>query len=82
MIKKIYAVYDKKQQSTQPIYEQVNNMVAIRDFSMLCSNEKVDMIRTYPEDYCLMCLGEFDTETGVITPSVQTIAEASEYVTK
>ena len=82
MIKKIYTVYDKQAQTTQPIYEAVNDLVAIRDFSMLCKNDKVEMIRKFPEDYCLISLGELDTETGTITPYAKTIAEAKEYVTE
>lgn len=80
MIKKLYAVYDEKAQTTQPVYEQANDLVAIRDFSMLCQNEKVDMIRKFPEDYALLCLGELDTDTGKIIPNVRQIAKASEYV--
>lgn len=80
MIKKIYAVYDRQAKSTQPIYEQTNDLVAIRDFSMLCQNEKVDMIRKFPDDYCLMCLGQIDTDTGAIISEPKVIAEAKEYV--
>lgn len=80
MIKKLYSVYDKKSQATQAVYEQPNDLVAIRDFSMLCKNEKVDMIRQFPEDYCLLALGEIDQETGIITSGVKTIAEAKDYV--
>lgn len=82
MIKKIFTVFDKKAKSTQPIYEATTDLVAIRDFSMLCQNDKVEMIRKFPDDYCLMCLGELDTDTGAITPNVRIIAEAKEYVTE
>ena len=79
MIKKLYCVFDKKANTTQPVYECTNDLVAIRDFSMLCKNEKAEMISRFPEDYCLMCLGELDTDTGIIISSPKTIAEAKEY---
>lgn len=78
MIKKLYSVYDKKGNNTLGVYEQVNDLVAIRDFSLLCKKED-SFICKFPEDYCLMTLGEIDQETGIITPYVKTIAEAKEY---
>lgn len=79
MIKKLYAVYDKKAKSELGIFEHPNDLVAIRDFSQVASN-KEHQISKFAEDYCLVCLGEINTETMEITSNVKTIAEAKEYV--
>ena len=78
MIKKLYSVYDKKGQVTLGIYEQQNDLVAIRDFSLVCKKEDTPIIK-FPEDYSLLYLGELDQETGIITSGVKTIAEAKDY---
>lgn len=83
MIKKLYTVYDKKAQNCLGIFPANNDLVAIRDFSQTCSyKDEKNMINKFPEDYNLLCLGEFDEETGVITNQIRTIAEAVEYATK
>ena len=78
MIKKLYSVYDKKGTNTLGVYEQVNDLVAIRDFSLLCKKDDTPIAK-FPEDYALLALGELDQETGIITSSVKTIAEAKDY---
>lgn len=78
MTKKLYSVYDKKGQNTLGVYEQVNDLVAIRDFSLLCKKDDTPICK-FPEDYSLLALGEIDQETGVITSGVKTIAEAKDY---
>ena len=79
MTKKLYSVYDKKGENMLGIYEQVNDLVAIRDFSMLCKKDDTP-IKKFAEDYCLMALGELDQTTGAITSDIRKIAEATEYV--
>ena len=78
MNKKIYAVYDKKAQTELGLFEQPNDLVAIRDFSQVCTKED-SPIAKFAEDYELMCLGTIDTETGKIKSDVKTIAQAKEY---
>lgn len=79
MIKKIFAVYDKKAKSEMSIFEMPNELVAMRDFSQACNNDK-SMISKFPEDYALACLGTINTETMEITSEVKFIAEAKDYV--
>lgn len=81
MIKKIYAVYDKKAQSELGLFEQPNDLVAIRDFSQACSNAESPICK-FAEDYELRYLGTIDTDSCVITSDVKTIAQAVEYVKK
>ena len=78
MIKKLYAVYDKKAETELGLFEQPNDLVAIRDFSQVAKN-KEHQICKFAEDYCLVCLGTIDTTTMQITSDVKTIAEAREY---
>lgn len=75
---KLYSVYDKKGANTLGAYEQKNDLVAIRDFSLLCKKEDTPIAK-FPEDYCLLYLGELDQETGIIVSGVKTIAEAKDY---
>lgn len=83
MIKKLYTVFDKKANNGLAIFESNNDLVAIRDFSHIVANKtENNMIATYPDDYCLKYLGQYDTETGVIIPEVRVIAEAVEYQAK
>lgn len=81
MIKKIYAVYDKKAKTELNVFEGVNDLVAIRDFSQICSNPEHQICK-FAEDYCLMSLGTIDTETGAIVSEIKTIAEATDYAKK
>lgn len=78
MIKKLYSVYDKKAQNTLQVFEQINDLVAIRDFSQICT-QKDSQIAKFAEDYELWALGEIDTISGIITPGVRTIANATDY---
>lgn len=78
MIKKLYAVYDKKAETELGLFEQPNDLVAIRDFSQVCKN-KEHQIAKFAEDYCLISLGTIDTTTMQIVSDVKTIAEAKEY---
>lgn len=81
MNKNIYSVYDKKASSCLGIFEQPNDLVAIRDFSQVCANkDEKNMINKFAEDYDLMRLGKYDTVTGELTYDKQIIAEAKDYV--
>lgn len=46
-----------------------NDVVALRQFKDLCVQEH-SMFARHPSDYELVSLGEFDTESGDITPWV------------
>lgn len=78
MIKRLYSVYDKKAKATLQVFEMPNDLVAMRDFSQLCVKEDCQIAK-FKEDYTLLCLGELDTETGVIKSEVREIAKAEDY---
>lgn len=83
MIKKLYSVYDKKAENCLAIFEQPNDLVALRDFSRACTDKRENnVIAEYPDDYCLKALGEFDSKSGEIKSEVHIIAEAKDYVNK
>lgn len=78
MNKKIFAIKDKKNAFLE-LYTAPNELVAIRDFSHTCANKDTPLSQ-YPEDYCLMTLGEWNIESGIITPcEPKVIAEAAQY---
>lgn len=86
MITKLFAIKDKKS-NYMNIYEMPNEGYAVRDFGKNCLQPapegRTNMMHDFPADYCLVCLGEFDNETGKITAldEPKVIAEASQYVT-
>lgn len=80
----LVAIKDKKAEISN-IYEMQNEGVAVRDFGQTvmrpAPDGRVNMLKDYPADYCLVVLGEFDHSTGKITPldEPKVIAEASQY---
>ena len=81
MIKNIYSVYDLKAGNCLGIFEQPNDLVAIRDFSQVCANkDEKNMINKFAEDYQLIRLGKYNTITGEIEADKQIVAYATDYV--
>lgn len=72
---KIYAVRDQYTGYGQPFSCQ-SDAVAMRDFSIAVGN--VDsLMHASPKDFDLLRLGDFDPETGIITPEVVPVLVAS-----
>lgn len=71
MTARIYGFHDKKAQAfigdAAGLVLLKNDVVALRQFADLCKQPD-SMFARHPEDYELVSLGEFDSETGVITP--------------
>lgn len=62
-----YAIYDSKAAVfSQPFFTQ-NNEVAIRSFSVTANDPQSNVSR-FPADFSLHHIGEYDDETGVLTP--------------
>lgn len=84
---KLFTIKDKKSEFSA-IYEMPNEGAAVRDFGQNVMRPapegRVNMMHDYPEDYCLVVLGEYEHETGKITAydEPKVIAEASQYVVK
>lgn len=63
----IFCVYDSAaEQYTEPFYAPTHHF-ALRNFRRLV-NEPGHQFNTYPEDYTIYHIGEYDGDTGVITP--------------
>lgn len=79
MKNKIFVIKDEKAGFAEP-FVQMNELVAIRNFSQTCANQDTNLAK-FPEDYSLWVIGEFDHETGVIEryKNLTKIAEAKTY---
>lgn len=65
MILSIYSVKDDLTGFQQPTFE-INEQVAMRNFAYAI-NEVKGILSANPNDFSLFKVGEFDTDTGVIT---------------
>lgn len=65
---KIYSIRDTKAEVFHPPFFQKSHGEAERSFSELLRDEK-SLIYKYPEDYDLYYLGNYDDQTGKITPN-------------
>ena len=61
----VYAIRDVKSGFMSPAVE-VNNEVAIRNFSYAVRHN--EMFDTFASDYSFYRIGDFDSDTGVLTP--------------
>lgn len=78
----LVSVLDKKAEAFGPVFTSRNTAIATRDFSQAC-NDKQSNINKFPEDYCLVLLGEFNEEKGIITPlkkGNKILCEATQFV--
>lgn len=71
MIYGIYAVRDVKTGFLSPTLD-VNGDSAIRNFEHALMRAD-SLFFTHPSDYSLYRIGDYDTETGLITPAVPLI---------
>lgn len=73
MTVRIYGFHDKKADAfigdAAALVLFRNDVVALRQFADLCRQEN-SMFARHSADYELVVLGEFDTESGQITPFV------------
>lgn len=61
---KIYSIRDEKSGFGAPSYD-VSHQVAMRNFAHALVTTR-GIMATNPQDFSLWCLGEFDTEKGLI----------------
>ena len=68
---RIYGFHDRASQSfigdTAGLVLFKHDAVALRSFGDLCRQEG-SIFAKHPQDYELISLGEFDTETGILEP--------------
>lgn len=82
---KLFTIKDK-QMGYGNIFEMPTEGAAIRDFGQNvmrpAPDGRINMMAEHPNDYCLVIIGEYDNDTGVIKPCTpKIIAEASQYIT-
>lgn len=67
MIINIYAIYDSKVRAfLQPWYSP-NHASACRNLELACRDPKSSFVQ-FPVDYTLFCIGNYDDQTGQLTP--------------
>lgn len=64
----LVAIYDKKAREYSPPQGYPQLGVAERQFGDAVNNPE-SHLNKHPEDYNMQILGEYDTESGVITPN-------------
>lgn len=74
MIMKIYSVRDVLVGYTSVVLYS-SDAVAIRDFKSVVNLPDTPISKS-AKDYSLYCVGEFDTETGVVVPCMNKVCEA------
>lgn len=70
MIRRLYAIYDRVALSYGPPLTYVNDGEAIRDMHSIVSNPSSGLYHNYPSDYDVYYIGNYDNESGMLTPSV------------
>ena len=72
MIKGLYCVRDYKVGYTAVITDE-NDAVALRAFKLALTPDTI--MYNNPKDFALFKVGEFDTDTGIITPCEPTLID-------
>lgn len=79
---KILSVHDTKAERYGNPFVSPNLAVADRDFALACNETKSPMY-LFPNDIELVCVGDFDENTGKITAiKPMIVATAKQYVKK
>lgn len=64
---KLYSIYDVKAEAFNHPYTAINDQMAMRNVQMELNNEK-SIMRQFPADYKLYCVGELEDRDGIIQP--------------
>lgn len=62
MVAQLYSIYDRVAMDFGPIFQARNDGVAVRAFRSHLEGKAVSQ-----EEYCLMHVGEFDSERGAVS---------------
>ena len=75
----VYSIRDVKSGFMSPTLEQ-SDVMAARNFESAIMSSKEGLFTTHAEDFILYKIGEFDSETGVVSPLalIQVIREGGE----
>jgi len=64
---KLFSMYDVKAQSFGQPFAESSTINAIRGFEIAVNDDTKSTLARFPDDFCLMELGDFDQNTGTIT---------------
>ena len=67
MKQNVYSIYDSKAEVFNPPIFLHKDGEAIRAFDQICNDPESDFNK-WPGDYTLFRIGEWDNETGLLTP--------------
>lgn len=71
MLRSVVSIFDRKGVEYRSLWLANSDAAAVRDFEVaIVQDNGRTLLSQYPGDFCLMKVGEFDTETGAL--SVQT----------
>lgn len=77
----IFSIKDKAVGFTQ-VFTAQNKFVAIRMLKDTVEGNQDTLIAKHPEEFTLYQLGEFNEETGAITPKIEKLEEAKTFASK
>lgn len=69
---KLFSIYDRKAQYYLPLMQHRSQADAIREFTGLVVNSETPLA-TYPADFDLIELGDFDQVVGTIVPNIHPV---------
>lgn len=73
----LYSVFDSASGTYNNVVTMVSDAVALRTLRETLSDENV-LLRKYPQDYTLVCLGQFDPQSGEINPCRRVVARIAD----
>lgn len=81
MLTKLFSVHDVKANAYLPPFTMRTNAEAIRAFDTTCK-DKSSQFSAHPSDFTLCLLGEFNSETGLLSPmeTPLNLARATDHV--
>ena len=75
MIYNLYSIYDKDAKEFGPLFNAKNAVIASRYVEQMLEDVK------NVDPYALYCMGEYDTEKGIINIDVHLVDDCKEIVT-
>lgn len=67
---KLFAVKDILANEFIQVFPHQSVETAKRELSAVVNNKSQSLLYQFPTDYQLFCIGEFETKTGLLTPSL------------
>ena len=78
----LVSIYDKNLKIYSNVYCYENQVSVKRDFGIVFSSKQENIYTTYPDQFSLYIIGEFDKESGQIKSCNEFICDLSSFVKK